>query len=206
MVVPFIFSSILQIWYVELRISRSISESLGLRDNESRLYCKATQKMPQSRSTVFPRHLKKERWGSNHDKINATYEITSAQTKKNCNRGTALEQSVGKVSGGLTQLYTRETLPLILMHLQITNIFLVRREVLCCICETLQWNTYNKKQCDETKQRVDSLDFCCQYSHKTLIFRFYVCFVPWLWTFLSIVDLFHSREPDVLVWDSTTLS
>ena len=32
------FSSILQIWYVEIRISRSISESLGLRDNESRLY------------------------------------------------------------------------------------------------------------------------------------------------------------------------
>ena len=33
-----IFSSILQIWCVEVRISRSISDSLGLRDSESRLY------------------------------------------------------------------------------------------------------------------------------------------------------------------------
>ena len=32
-----IFFSVLQIRYVEVRISRSISESLGLRDNESRL-------------------------------------------------------------------------------------------------------------------------------------------------------------------------
>ena len=34
-VVRFIFSLVLQIWYVEVRISRSISESLRLRDNES---------------------------------------------------------------------------------------------------------------------------------------------------------------------------
>ena len=37
----FFFSLILQIWYVEVRRSRSISDrSLGLRDNESRLYIK----------------------------------------------------------------------------------------------------------------------------------------------------------------------
>ena len=32
------FYSILQIWYVEVRIYRSISESFGIRDNESQLY------------------------------------------------------------------------------------------------------------------------------------------------------------------------
>ena len=38
-IVRIIFSSILQIWYAEVRIPRSISrESLGIRDNESRLY------------------------------------------------------------------------------------------------------------------------------------------------------------------------
>ena len=37
-VVQIFFSLILQIWYVEVRISRSLSESLGIRDNESRLY------------------------------------------------------------------------------------------------------------------------------------------------------------------------
>ena len=34
----FIFSSILQIWYVEVRIVLNTSESLWIRDNESRLY------------------------------------------------------------------------------------------------------------------------------------------------------------------------
>ena len=37
-VVRFNLFSFLQIWYVEVRISRSISESIGVRDNESRLY------------------------------------------------------------------------------------------------------------------------------------------------------------------------
>ena len=40
------FSSILQIWYVEVRISQSISESLGIRDNESRLYIKSAGLSP----------------------------------------------------------------------------------------------------------------------------------------------------------------
>ena len=56
-----------------------------------------TQKTPQSRSTALPRHQMKERWETNNDKTNATYETTDAQTKKNCNRGTALEQSVEKI-------------------------------------------------------------------------------------------------------------
>ena len=33
-----LFSSLLQLWYFEVRISRSVSESLGIRDNESPLY------------------------------------------------------------------------------------------------------------------------------------------------------------------------
>ena len=35
-----------------------------------------TQEMPQSRSTTFPRHQKKERWGINKDKTNTAFEIT----------------------------------------------------------------------------------------------------------------------------------
>ena len=51
-----------------------------------------TLERPQSRSTVLPRYQKKERWGTNNDKRNAIYEPTDAQTKTNCNRGTALER------------------------------------------------------------------------------------------------------------------
>ena len=40
--------------------------------------------------------------------------------KKNCNRGTASERSVGNYSG-LNQFYMLETSPLILMQLQMTN-------------------------------------------------------------------------------------
>ena len=52
-----------------------------------------TQEMLQSRSTALPRHQQKERWGTKNNKTNATYETTNAQTKKNCNRGTALERT-----------------------------------------------------------------------------------------------------------------
>ena len=42
---------------------------------------------------------------TNNDKTNVTYETTDAQTK-NCNRGTALERSLGKLQGdGLNQFY-----------------------------------------------------------------------------------------------------
>ena len=37
---------------------------------------KATQEMPQSQSTAFPRHRKKERGRTNKDNTNATYETT----------------------------------------------------------------------------------------------------------------------------------
>ena len=50
--------------------------------------------MPQSRSTALLMHQMKERCGKNKDNTNATYETTDAQTKKNCNRGITLEQSV----------------------------------------------------------------------------------------------------------------
>ena len=42
--------------------------------------------MSQSRSTAFPKHRKKERWGTNNDKTNITYDTTDAQTNNNCNR------------------------------------------------------------------------------------------------------------------------
>ena len=54
------------------------------------------QEMPQSQSTSLPRHEKKDRWGTNNDKTNSIYEAKDAQPK-NCNRGFALERSVGKL-------------------------------------------------------------------------------------------------------------
>ena len=55
-----------------------------------------TQEMTLSRSTAFLRdHKKKDRWGTNNDKTNATDETTDTQTKKNCNRRTALERLEG---------------------------------------------------------------------------------------------------------------
>ena len=44
--VRFSFSSILQTWYVEVRISKYFRESIGLRDNESRLYVSANKNYP----------------------------------------------------------------------------------------------------------------------------------------------------------------
>ena len=41
--------------------------------------------------------------------------------------------------------------PLILMQFQITNICLVRTEVVYLICETSQWNTHNQNHSGETK-------------------------------------------------------
>ena len=56
---------------------------------------KDTQEMPQLEANL-PRHAKKER-GTNKNRTNSSYETGDAQTKKNCNRGTALERSVGKL-------------------------------------------------------------------------------------------------------------
>ena len=104
-----------------------------------------SQEMWQSRSTAFSRHQKNERWGTNSSKTIATYETNDSNTKKNCNRGTALERPEEKLLGSLNQLNSRETL---LMLLQITNTWSVRIGVLCLICETSQWNTNNLKYFD----------------------------------------------------------
>ena len=58
------FSSILQIWYIEVRISRSISEFLGLRDNESRLYLTRVFS-PNNRSKLgcFSRNVRTRTFG-----------------------------------------------------------------------------------------------------------------------------------------------
>ena len=39
------------------------------------------QEKPQSQSTAFTRHQRKERWGTNNDKTNVTYETYDTQTK-----------------------------------------------------------------------------------------------------------------------------
>ena len=46
------------------------------------------QEIPHSQSNVFSRDQAKGRWETDNDKTNSTYEITDAQTKKNCNGGT----------------------------------------------------------------------------------------------------------------------
>ena len=73
--------------------------------------------MPQTRQTALPRHQKKERWGTNKDNTNTTYETTDTQTKKNCDRRTVLEWSVGKTAG--------ETSPLVLMQFLMQIHFMV---------------------------------------------------------------------------------
>ena len=59
--------------------------------NGKRRYVKIPSKV---RSTALPSHQKKERLATNKNPTNGTYETTDAQTKKACNRGTALERSV----------------------------------------------------------------------------------------------------------------
>ena len=49
----------------------------------------------------FPRTPRKERGEIYKDNTNATYKTTDAQTKRNCNRRTALELSVGKLCNSL---------------------------------------------------------------------------------------------------------
>ena len=55
--------------------------------------------MSKSGSIALPRHQRTERRGTNKETTNAAYEITDASTKK-CNRGNALEQSVGTERSG----------------------------------------------------------------------------------------------------------
>ena len=52
-----------------------------------------------------PSEAPKERWETNKDNTDGTYETMDAQTKKNCNRKNALEWSVGD----LNQFYSHPT-------------------------------------------------------------------------------------------------
>ena len=105
--------------------------------------------MPQSLSMAFPRHQMKERWGSNKDNTNATYETTDAQTKKNCNPRTVLEGSVGKLVWGLNQLYSCKTSPCL--------VCLVSRQDTC----TFLWN-YNDIYCFLDKKKKKRM---CTHLH-----------------------------------------
>ena len=64
-------------------------------------YNEDTQEMPPSGNTAYLRH-QMEILGTNNDKTNGTYETTDAQTKKNYNRGTALELPLRKLLQGFT--------------------------------------------------------------------------------------------------------
>ena len=57
---------------------------------------KDTQEMPQSRSGAFPRHQKMERWGTNKDKTNVTFETIDARTKQNCKLKRSVENNNNK--------------------------------------------------------------------------------------------------------------
>ena len=50
----------------------------------------------------FSIYLNRRVFVMNIEKTNATYERTDTQTKKKCNRGIALERSVGKLPGAQT--------------------------------------------------------------------------------------------------------
>ena len=96
---------------------------------------------------VFPRHQKKEIWGTNNDKTNVTYETSDARTKKKLLQKNHFgkKTTMGRLGGCLIQFYSRETSPLILMQLQITKICSVCIGILYLNCETSQLNTYNHK-------------------------------------------------------------
>ena len=86
-------------------------------------------------------------------------QIMTKQTCRHKHRGATFERSVGKLLGGggggdLNQFCSRETSPLILTQLKITNVCSFRTEAVYLICETSQWNTYNHNHCNETKFRA----------------------------------------------------
>ena len=109
--------------------------------------------MPQSLSTALPKHQKKERWGTNKHKTNATYQTTDARTKKNFNSGTVFERLVWKLRRRVWVCgCVRGGSKTILTQLQITNIYSVRIFGDYLICEPSQqntYNTYNQKHRDE---------------------------------------------------------
>ena len=117
---------------------------------------------------------KKERGGTNNDKINVTYKPSDAQTMKICNRGnrlrTASRNTTGGVvggwgveGGGLNQLDSPETSPLILLQLQITNMWSVCIGVIYCTVKQSNFNGSNIFGTVETCSRHTSS------SHRGLI-------------------------------------
>ena len=62
--------------------------------------------MAQSRSTALTRHQKKERWGTNKDNTDATYETTDTERKKERKKERTIKRDrLGtvnmKITGGL---------------------------------------------------------------------------------------------------------
>ena len=82
--------------------------------------------------------------------------------------------------GGLNQFYSRETSPLILMQLQITNKCSVRIWVLYFIYVTSQWNTYQSSRHATLKQRrfnVDSTSLTLNQRSSDVVSTLCVCWV-----------------------------
>ena len=87
-----IFSSILQIWYVEVRISRSISES-SLEFEITRVDCMDILWRQQSRNAAFPRHWLHKSLMTWHGNINST----SLKNKWTNEEGVQLKHRLGTV-------------------------------------------------------------------------------------------------------------
>ena len=109
---------------------------------------KATSEDPRKRHNhKAPRHQKKERWWTNSDTTNVTYETTDTQNKEELQQRNRLEMVSRK------QVLFVRTSPLILMQLQITNICSVPVPVLYLISkhhiETYQITNTVMKQSKE---------------------------------------------------------
>ena len=72
--------------------SQNIVYQLLYEDEQTNHICTDTREMIQPRSTDFPRHQKKERWGEIR-----TTQIWNHKCTKNCNRRAFFERPVGKL-------------------------------------------------------------------------------------------------------------
>ena len=116
-------------------------------------------------------------------------EIMTKQTKKNCNNGTALEQSVEKTTRGLLLegklILNFDAAPNYkpMIGPQRSHLTcLVRRGVIYLICETSLRNTYKQKHCNEEKQKQKAQS------------QIYECVF-----LLTATHLFHLTNPNAMI-------
>ena len=104
----------------------------------------------------LPEAPKEEIRKNNENEKKNKHRLSHQNTKKKCNRGTALGRSVGKRLCGLNQFYSRETSPLIYAALNHKYIFGMHW-VLYLLCETSQWNVIKTLQWNKTKVSMTML-------------------------------------------------